>query len=63
MLIVLPKISARIATAGSPAPRKTALIRKRRKTEAFPPIITRANGVPTATTSGVAPINASSCGA
>jgi hypothetical protein len=53
----------RIATAASPAPRKIALMRKRRTITTLPPSITAMNREPEATTSGEAPMRARSRGA
>ena len=59
MLIALPSHNTRIAIAASPAPRKTALIKKSRTTVAFPPRSTRVNPLPVDTTASVAPITRS----
>jgi hypothetical protein len=63
MLSRLASHRTRIAIAASPAPRKTALIRKSMTIVALPPSITRAKPLPTAITSADAPMSASRRGA
>ena len=53
MLSTLPRISTRMATAASPAPRKTAFCRNSRSTVALPASISRVNPLPVATTLSV----------
>ena len=62
-LIAFASQRTRIATAASPAPRKTALMRKRRTITTLPPSITAVNFQPDDTTSGLAPIRTRSRGA
>ena len=62
MLIAFANHSTRIAIAASPAPRKTALMRKSITTVPLPPSMTRANVDPVRSTSSLAPMSASSCG-
>jgi hypothetical protein len=63
MLMPLASHSVRIATTGSPAPRKIALATNSRMMLASPPSITRVKFVPTAITSASAPMSARSRGA
>ena len=62
MLMMLANHSTRMAMAASPAPRKTALMRKRSSTVPLPPTITRGNVDPIASTSSRAPIITSRSG-
>ena len=59
MLMPLASHSVRIAIAGSPAPRKAALIMNSKITVTLPPSMTRGKRPPIAITSGDAPIAAS----
>ena len=63
MLMMFANHSARIASAGSPAPRKIALIRKSRKIVTDPPSRIPVYVEPMAITAGVAPMIPSRCGA
>ena len=56
MLSAFASHSVRIASTASPAPRKIALIRKIMNTVTLPPSMMRAKSVPSATISGLAPI-------
>jgi hypothetical protein len=55
MLLRLASHSDRIASAGSPAPRKTALIRNSSMTVTLPPSMIAVNRRPCVAISGVAP--------
>jgi hypothetical protein len=58
MLRMFASQSVRIAMAASPAPRKTALMRKIRNTLMLPPSITRVKPLPCAIADGDAPMSA-----
>ena len=62
-LMMFASQSERIAIDASPAPRKIALMRKRRRMTTLAPSMIRVKGAPLATTSGEAPMSARSRGA